>query len=192
MSQKKTPLLLISILIFFFATSVVSIFIIIKQHRRIRMLEHSRITLAEGEEIRYFDLIGTDNNQVDASVLKDGHISLLFIFKHPCVPCNHNLTLWRRMAKILKDDQVTVYGIWLGSPSEMFEFADNAKLGFKLFSPVDVEKFKNQLKLNLNYARTILYADNQILAYKLANLEGEDYSSMLRQIKKIIKEKSIP
>jgi peroxiredoxin len=160
--------------------------VIIDQHSQIQSLKRSMVSLAVGEQIDYFDLIAADQLRIDASALNSGKVSLIFVFKHPCVPCNHNLTLWRRMDKIL-NGKVEIYGIWLGNPTEMFNFQEKTRLGFNLYAPVDTEKFKKELRLNLNYAQTILYYDNRVAVVKIQDLAGDDYTAILRKIKKCLK-----
>jgi hypothetical protein len=187
MQRKKG--ILITIVVIQFLALMVSAYIIVKQDRLIDSLKRSRVNLAVNERIEYFDLVGMNNQQVNADMLNRSHASLIFVFKYPCAPCNHNLTLWRRMAKILKDD-IDVYGIWLGNEQELFDFAGEANLGFDIYMPTDVERFKKELSLNLNYARTILYANNKVVQAKMADLEGDDYTWMIRTAKQISKNKA--
>jgi len=169
------------IIVFLFLIIVVTLFVVNHQFNQIERLKQGQICLIEGDKIDYFDLIGTDNQRIDSSALKEGH-HLIFVMEQPCIPCNHNLTLWRRMAKIAQDE-ANIYGIWLGDPTEMFNFQDEGDLGFILYAPVDVEKVKEKLKLNLNYAQTILYSGNEVVFIRLGKLEGQNYTDILRYIK---------
>jgi hypothetical protein len=143
------------------------------------------VSLTEGEKIEYFNLMGTGQEEVTADDLNRDKVALIFIFKLPCAPCNHNLTLWRRMAKILRG-KVAIYGIWLGNHSEMFNFQENARLGFKIYAPLDINTFKRELRLNHNYAQTILYHNDRVEKIRLEKLDGNDYTTLLKCAKKFM------
>jgi len=158
----------------------------IKQNRQIFELEESRTNLLKGERIDYFDLVGTDNRRVDISALNDGKPHLIFIPKQPCLGCNPCLAYWKRIAQILKNE-VDVFGIWLGPHQEMFDYQTEAQPGFIFFSPIDMPLFKRKWRLQMNYAQTILYMNNQVEFIKIENLDGEDYSFILRKIREFKK-----
>jgi hypothetical protein len=169
---------------------ILAVFVILMQKRQISHLKRSLVTVTIGERIEYFDMIGTDNQQVDASVLNNGKISMIVIFKQRCASCNRNVTLWKRMATILKDE-VNIYGIWLGDHSEILDFQERAKLGFNLYSPLDEERLKEELRLNLNLAQTIVYMDNKVSMVRIGSLEGTDYTTILKRIKYKLKKEKI-
>lgn len=164
---------------------IFSVFFLIIQKHEIESLKYTQIFLAPGQKIRYFDLIGTDNRQINASHLNKNRLNLIFLFKQPCAPCNPNLSLWRRIAKILPE-KVNIYGIWLGRYSDMFELQQDLNLGFTLYSPIDIKRFKDEFKISYNYAQTILYMNNAVSMVRLGNLEGYDYTTLLRLIKRYL------
>lgn len=172
------------------ALLVISIFIIQKLRRQIIILENAKTVLPFAQKIEYFDLIGTNNDQVNALELSKSPINIIFIFKQPCAPCNQNLTMWRRISKIVENKNVNVYGIWLGRQRDMFEFQETTRdLEFTVYSPLDLYKFKRSLVLKYNYAQTILYIDNKVEKVILGNLDGNDYTSILRRINRRLKNK---
>ncbi len=162
------------------------IFLTIKQNRQIVKMKGALTHLLKGERIDYFDLVGTDNRRVDASLLNNGKPHLIFIPKQPCISCNTNQNFYKRLA-IAVNDEVEIYGIWLGSPQEMFDYQETAHPGFTYYSPVDMDKFKNQLRLQHNYAHSILYMNNNVDFIRLETLDGDDYTYILRTIKKFLK-----
>jgi peroxiredoxin len=169
---------------------LIAIDIIITQKHRLESLEDSQALLAVGQKINYFDMIGADNQVLDVSVLNRARKPvLLFIPKQPCVPCNPNFLLWKRMAKIIQD-HADIYGIWLGKPSDMIEFQENREFYFKFYSPVDLDRIKKELKVKFNYPQTILYQDNKVVLVKLGNLEGHDFAAILNRVKQYAKSSS--
>ncbi len=165
------------------------IFLTIKQNRQISQLKGSMTTLLEGERIDYFDLLGTDNQTINASALNDGQPHLIFIPKQPCLACGLQNSIWRRIAKAL-NKKIAIYGIWLGHHQQMFDFQENGRPGFTFYTPVDMDLFKQKLRLQRNYAQTILYMNNKIAFIRLDTLEGKDYTYILRTIIKYLNTKS--
>ena len=116
--------------------------------------------------------------------MNKSQVNLIFIFKQPCAPCNQNLSLWRRIAGVVKDKNVNVYGIWLGNQGEMFDLQETSGLDFTIYSPLELEQFKRSLVIKYNYAQTILYIDKKAEFVRLGNLDGDDYTSILKRINK--------
>ena len=180
LSNRGITGIIIPILILIIA---VSWYLIYRQSRQIRTLRNSLSSLAIGEKIDYFDLIGTDKKKVDASMLNRVGVSLVFIFKNPCASCNSNLSIWRRMAKVMKNE-AKIYGIWFGDHTEMFDLQEKGRLGFKLYTPIDIDKFKKKFNLKNSNAQTLLYYDNKVKAVRDRDLDGEDYTAILKKAKK--------
>ncbi|MCI0471862.1 MAG: hypothetical protein L0Y73_09400 [Candidatus Aminicenantes bacterium] len=83
------------------------------------------------------------------------------------------------MAKILGND-VDIYGIIPGDRSLMIELYRMARLNFKLYVPVDAEKFKQKMKVSMNLGNTILYYDNRVIMNIAGDLDGESYTAFLK------------
>lgn len=142
--------------------------------------------LTPGESIDVFDLLDEGANQVNASALKTDRPALIFIFSRPCSPCEKNIVYWRKMHEVLKDG-VDFYGIILGDATTAFNFAENAKLDFKLYIPANLDKFIEVMRIKLNFSQTILYAKNEVKYLKLGNLEGEEAANLINMAKALIK-----
>jgi hypothetical protein len=170
--------LIIGILIL--ALAAASIIIII-QHHKIKTIDKQTnpYFLEQGESISYFDLVGKDNEKINVSKLKNNRRKVIFIFKTPCAHCNGNILYWNRMAKILGKD-VDIYGIIPGDRALMIELYRMARLYFKLYVPVDAEKFKQKMKVSMNLGNTILYYDNRVIMNISGDLDGESYTALLK------------
>ncbi|MCK4764603.1 MAG: redoxin domain-containing protein [Candidatus Aminicenantes bacterium] len=139
--------------------------------------------LVPGEKIKYFDVTGANEELVKAEVLTKAPLSLIFIFNRKCSTCDGNILYWNRMAKLVKKDNVKIYGIILPGPTEMFNFKEKAKVSFDLFTPENREKFKNRFRIKINLAQTILCVGDKVGLIKLGQLGGDDYNLFLTTIK---------
>jgi hypothetical protein len=141
--------------------------------------------LVTGERIEYFNLIGEDAAQIDASVFRSDRPALIFIFSRPCNPCQKNFKYWEKMKEIL-GDRVDFYGIILEGTALAFEFSKKANLNFKIYIPEDVDRFIQAMRIKLNLAQTILYTKNGVKYLKLGDLEGEESVNIINMAKKLI------
>ena len=69
----------------------------------------------------------------------------------------------------------------------MFDLQENAMLGFKLYMPKDFEKFRKEFNLKDNKAQTILYLNNSVKDIIIQDMDGDDYTAILRQAKKALR-----
>lgn len=175
-----------SVLVFsIFLVIIVSAFAILKLHKEKNVLKSQLPYLVKGETITYFDVIGTESNKVNAAKLNESYISLVFIFEQPCSHCDLNLAIWNRIANILKCN-AAVFGIIPGEPAQMFELQEKARLNFKIFVPDDLPKFKEEMRIKTNMAQTILYVNKKVEFVKFGNLDGNDFTTIVRKAKEII------
>lgn len=89
------------------------------------------------------------------------------------------------MAEILKDN-VDFYGVVLGNATEAFNFAEEARLNFEVYVPVDLDTFILNQRIKLNFSQTILYAGNEVKFLKLGVLEGDEAVNIINTAKKMI------
>lgn len=165
---------------------VLSGYAIFKLYRMNQQAKANMPYLLIGEHVEYFDLLDEDANPISASTLEKDRPSIILIFSRPCSPCNKNIVYWRKIAEVLEKD-VDIYGIVLGSASEAFNFAEEAKLNFKIYVPEDLEKFIKKQRIMLNFGQTILYtADNGVNYLKMGPLEGDEAVSIINMAKKMI------
>jgi peroxiredoxin len=177
----KKSFIPISIFAALFIGAIAVILFLMDQNRAIKSHLNS---LTPGEKIDYFDLTGSDSEKVDADKLNSLDLSLLFIFKQPCSRCDRNIALWNRIGNILKED-VAIYGIIPGDHSQLAYFYDKAPLNFRLYIPQDLLKFKETMRLRMNLAQTILYRKGMVVYLKNGELEGEDYTYLVTEIKRL-------
>ncbi len=109
---------------------------------------------------------------------------MIFIFSRPCSPCNKNIPYWEKISQLL-NDQVSIYGIIPGDLTEAYNFADKAKLNFKIYVPEDIKKFAEHFRVKSNEARTILY-DGKVRLIKLGDLDGEAAVSIIKLARSLI------
>jgi peroxiredoxin len=164
---------------------IISVYVIVMQARENRFLRENIPHLLPGEEISYFQLIGTDTEAINLNALSE-KLVFIYIFKTPCSKCNENVMCWNKMAKILKD-KADFYGISLSGYADMLEISKSSGLNFSMYSPEDSEKFIRSWKLKFNIPQTIIYHNGKVLMVKLGNLNGKDYIKMLKKAKSILK-----
>lgn len=162
---------------------IVAVFIIVMQARENRHLKENLPYLLPDESINYFELLSIDNERIDVNALSTKP-SIIFIFKSPCNTCNRNIQFWRKIAKIM-EGKINIFGIVFSGYNQMVEFSDQSSINFKLYTPVDPQKFRHHLKLKLNIAQTIVYHKGSVQLLKMGELNGEDYLALLKYIKSI-------
>lgn len=183
MKGKKNYITILSLL----SALIIALFIIVMQAKENRFLRANLPYLLPKEKITSFDLVGADNERIDVDALK-GKPSLIYIFQTPCSACNDNVLFWKKIAGILKDD-INVFGIVLSDYGEMVSFTEEARLNFKVYYPVEPIKFKENLKIRLNIAQTIVYFEDEVFRVNMGNLNGEDYTQILKEIKALLRRK---
>jgi peroxiredoxin len=168
---------------------IVSVFLNIKFFRENKYLKNSLPFLIVGEKISYFNLIGKDAKSINVDELNKARIALIFIINESCFNCSGNLPLFNKMSRILKKDGVKVFGIIPDDPSKMFQFSENNKLDFKLYTPEEPDKFKRVLRLKAPTDQILLYYKRKVVLTFSGILDGKSYTGILRKAKQIIKQK---
>ena len=153
-------------------------------YKKNQLLKSALPYLVPGEKINYFDLIGEDREKINESILKN-KISLLFIYKLPCLACNKNSLLWRRIAKIA-GKEINIFGIALIDFNELVEFAESSRLNYKLYAPENIDLFRKKMRVKLNTPQTILYY-NKVQYVLPGTITGDAYTHILRKLKQIKK-----
>lgn len=144
-------------------------------------MRNSLPSLAIGEKIKYFDLISTDGNKIDLTNLNNKGPSVICIFSRPCSPCDPNIEIWRSIKSILKD-KVKIYGIAITDLSEAKELLEKKYVNFKLYIPLDKDKFIKDFHIRSDYSQTILY-DNEVRALYFGTLAPVDVKYLINVIK---------
>ncbi|MCP4213165.1 MAG: redoxin domain-containing protein, partial [bacterium] len=127
-----------------------------------------------GETIEHLDLIGADGRNINAASLeKNTHI--LVIFDTPCSKCNKNLPIWNKLAVLSKGTDVKVHGIVPDEPGKAVKFAETKAAIFDIYSPVDLETFRADLRVRINLPQTIVYQDGKIKYISLGLLGRDGY-----------------
>ncbi len=157
-------------------------FAVFKLYRMNEQTKASLPYLAIGERIEYFDLIGEDASQINVSVFNSERPVLIFILSRPCNPCQKNMKYWQKMKEILLD-RVDFYAIILDNATSAFSFSEQANLNFKVFVPVDLNRFIQKMRIKLNLPQTILYVKNEVKYLKLGELEGEEAVNIINMAK---------
>jgi hypothetical protein len=179
----KGKILISIIIIAILAVFGFTLFKLVKENKELK----SRIPrLTKGESIEYFDLINLDGERVDASILRTDKPTFIYLFPRPCAPCSPNIIYWNQMAKLM-GDQGQSFGVILGGPNEVADFTGRKKARFKVFIPDDLTLCLNKLGINHRLAQTILYHRNEIKIVKLGELDGQSFTEMLKEAKKIVK-----
>lgn len=162
---------------------IISLFFNIRLFQENKRLEKFIPFILPGEKISYFDLVDHEANKINETQLKNSGLSVIFIFKEPCSPCNENFQLWKRIAQLSKTkEKVKFYGIILKDLNSMVNFYENSKVNFNLYVPEDIEKFRQKLRLRTNFAQTLLCKGNQVHLSAPGKLEGETFTKILRMI----------
>jgi peroxiredoxin len=163
------------------ALIVVLGFLIFKLAEENRKIRSFLPFLIPGEKISYFDLIGENGENIDATLLDFQRPSVIFIFSRPCSPCEKNIAYWKKIFSIAKD-KADFYGIVIDEPAAAFNFAHKANLKFKIYVPDDYQKFVDHLRLKTNFAQTILYHEHVKLSY-WGELDGKRATRIIDEIK---------
>ena len=91
---------------------------------------------------------------------------MILVFQQPCSRCNESLQLWERLAKILSK-RAKIYGVILDM-NEMANFAGRGEIAFRLYTPLEVDRFKKMFRLRINIPQTIIYNNNKVAALEIS------------------------
>jgi len=133
--------------------------------------------LMEGDKIVYFDISGEKGILKKTELLNNGY-SLIIVFSNNCFSCNKNIPLWNRMS-LLKG--LKTYGIILKNEN-LGKFHKIKETKFNLYSPNDINEFKNNFKMNEGIDYTILCKGNEVVYFQMGLLSVDNYF----QIKDIV------
>lgn len=162
-----------------------SLFLNYQYNKQKNFYKQSVPYLLPGEKITYFDLVGLDGDNIDASILEQEKPSLIIIFKQPCSSCNENIQLWRRLGKLVTN-RVNVYGIILNDDVDPVEFSKKTRLSFGLYQPFEKEKFVENWRVKLKYAQTIIYHQGRVIDVKLGDLSSDEFTEIIKILKEEI------
>ena len=60
-------------------------------------------------------------------------------------------------------------------------------MNFKLYVPDNPDLFQKKMRIQYSYAQTILYHEDEVKMIKLGDLEGNDFTNMLKEARKLAK-----
>jgi hypothetical protein len=135
-----------------------------------------------GDAIEYFELIGEDGSAIDKAKMEKTKTSAIFIFSNGCYSCNKNLVFWKKIIAVSRGN-VTGYGIIIKDYVKTVNKTNSLKINFKLFQPVDIDRFIDRFSIKNNLSKTILYKDNKVVYEKDGELTVEDYFRIINIIK---------
>jgi|GEM_PF-1912484 len=168
---------------FLSALIVVETYVIIRQAKTARDFRKEVPLLLKGEKITYFDMMDADGKTIDSSTLEKNPLSLVYIFDRPCSRCNKNIDYWKKI-RSLADNRLPVHAVVLDNYSEMLELHKSGFLNFKLYTPVDKERFTRAMRIKLNLAQTIVLERGTVQSVKLGLLSHEDFMEIVTMIKR--------
>jgi peroxiredoxin len=140
--------------------------------------------LLQGEKIDNFNLVDMDAREIDRSILDKDSVSVIFILERPCSPCDKNVIFYKKMAEMLKG-KASFYGIVLNNATEALNFAEQAKLSFKVYVPKQLDTFIDNMRLRMNLAQVIVYTD-KVEMIKVGQLSSQDVVQVLNKVKGLI------
>jgi hypothetical protein len=147
--------------------------------------------LLKGEKLGELNLIDLKGQIFINTFLEDKDITLLYIFSRPCSICNKNINQWNKIVKILKG-QINVLGIISDSSSEDLEpFRNENRFGYKIYTTVDSTKFKNDFRIILPYAQTLIFKNNVLKKTYIGELSGEQTIQIIEYIKAFKNKRSL-
>lgn len=179
MQKKLTTTLFILSLLLISGTLIV-------KHFNEQNLKASIPYLMKGEEVSYFNVTDVNAARYSSDNLKEGP-ALLFIFKRPCSHCNGNVILWKRMAIILKKENIPLYGIVLDGDSEMFNLKEKARPEFTICAPDDVKEFVTRFRIRLNLGQTILVNRGKVVSQHLGDLTAKEFNRFILEARNLRK-----
>lgn len=138
-----------------------------------------------GDGIQYFDLISTDAEEINASVLNGEKdvISGIFIFDNPCSTCSGMIPFWNRISKLAGNYKLKTYGIVPDKIDKAVSLASEGIVNFDLYAPRDVKAFVNRFRMRFNTPQTILYKNGKVIYLKLGQFDAQSYFELANLIK---------
>lgn len=137
-----------------------------------------------GERIDYLGLQSTDEKAPNPEKLDDSAIQILYIFSQPCSPCDKNIIYLKKFARLL-DKSVIIRGIAIGTLSEGYDLAQKVDLGFNIFIPQDLDRFKKEFRLKFKSSQLIVCRGRTVLYVKTGEISSEEFPEILNMIRSL-------
>lgn len=137
-----------------------------------------------GEQIDYLGLMSTVENMPNLEKLDDSAVQVLYIFSQPCSPCDKNIIYLKKFARLL-DKSVIIRGIAVGTLSEGYDFAQKVDLGFNIFVPQDLNRFKKEFRLKFKSSQLIVCQGSTIHFVKTGEISSEEFTEILNMIRSL-------
>ena len=87
----------------------------------------------------------------------------------------------------INGQQGEVFGIIPGGANEVAEFLNSKKVLFKLYMPENLNLFLKKMRAQNNDAQTILYFDGEVNMIKVGDLDGRNFTEILKKARKLAK-----
>lgn len=154
----------------------------------IKNLRANAISLNPGESITKLDLISVKNEPFNETIFSSpkNKLTMLCIFQTPCSSCSKALGAWKVLTNYF-GDKITVIAIIPANAQNSSNISDAGQLNFKVYQPVDVEQFRNNMRLRTRLSQTILLQGKKVITVKIGDLDEEDFQSLVSTIKDILK-----
>jgi hypothetical protein len=135
-----------------------------------------------GETIDYLGLQSTEENGPDLKELPDNKVSILYIFSQPCTPCDKNLIYLKKFARLL-DKSAAIRGVVVGDLSEAYEFVQNAKPGFDVYVPEDLNRFTDAFRLKFKHSHLLVCRGKEVQFVKMGELTSDEFTQIIKMIR---------
>lgn len=134
------------------------------------LVQRNKPLLAKGDRICYFDITGEKGTFKKSEILDNGY-TLIIIFSNNCFSCNKNIPIWNRIALLTG---LKVFGIILNN-EKLSEFSSMNIIRFALYSPIDLNKFKENFEANEAIDYTILCKGDEVIYFHMGSLSIDNY-----------------
>ena len=180
MKNKNVSTLNVILTLLILVQTIIIGFLYIKNKK----ISQNQIIFSAGEPLPALELLNLDNTPQETDTFAEG-VTVLFIFKTPCSACNSNLGSWNKITKFF-GNRIKVMGIIPDGDPAAFQLVDEKRVNFSLYVPADQNTLREQLRLRLNIAQTMVVVDNKVMTSKIGILSPEDLQSLVFGLKKII------
>jgi hypothetical protein len=151
-----------------------------------RTLKENFISLVPGDTMADLELMSLDNKPIDKTVFNSPNPLMICIFEIPCMKCNFNLGPWKALTSYF-GQRITVIGILVEGDPEAFNLLNDGRVNFKLFLPVDKEKFKRKMRLKTKLAQTMIVFNQEVITVTLGNLDTTGVQQLMATIYDLFK-----
>jgi hypothetical protein len=101
-------------------------------------------------------------------------ISVIYIFSAPCIPCNKNLVILKKLSKLL-DDKNKVYGIVFSEYETAKDILDAKKIKINLYVPQNKKTFIENFRIKHELDQLIVINNRRIVFVGVGELSIKDY-----------------